>query len=207
MVKRVVLYTRCSTSNKDQRVEVQIEQLKAYCSSRDWKIEHEISDVGFSGGTDKRPGFKKLMILAKTRKIDVIVVTRLDRFFRSMNHMTTTLQELDDIGVAFISLNDQIDLTTASGRLMMHIISAFAEFEKNIIRDRTIAGLEYSRSKGIKLGRPVYPKRHLILDLRSKGFSYRDIAKELKCSMGVVSRAIAEEKSAPLKLPEKNEEK
>ena len=150
-MKKVAIYARCSTYNKDQRIEVQIDQLKPYCFSRSWEIVEVISDVGFSGGTDKRPGLKRLMNLAKTRKIDVIVVTKLDRFFRSLNHMVATLQELNEIGVEFISLNDQIDLTTASGRLMVHIISAFAEFEKNLIRDRTIAGLEYTKSKGTKL--------------------------------------------------------
>ena len=151
-MKRVAIYSRCSTVNKDQKIEVQVNQLDNYCKSRGWTVSHRICDIGFSGGTDKRPGLKELLELARKRKIDIIIVTKLDRFFRSLNHMVSVLQELTDIGVEFISLGDQIDLSTAAGKLMVHIISAFAEFEKNLIRDRTLAGLEYARKSGKTLG-------------------------------------------------------
>lgn len=200
--KSAVIYARCSTV-KDQQPEVQIAELRKFCDARGWQVSHEIIDRGFSGSTAKRPGLKELMTLVRRRRIDVVLVVKLDRLFRSMKHMVVTLQELEDLSVEFCSVRDQVDLTTASGRLMMHLISAFAEFERALISERTLAGLEYARSLGKQLGRPKTINETEIINLRAEGLSYREIMKALRCSMGAVNRALG---GAPKSVPELNEQ-
>jgi DNA invertase Pin-like site-specific DNA recombinase len=161
-------------------------------------ITEEIVDHGFSGGTDKRPGLKRLMELVKARKVDVVVVTKLDRLARSLRHLVTLLDEFSSLGIQFVSLKDQIDMTTASGRLMLHIIGAFAEFERSLIRERTVAGLEHARRLGKRLGRPKTRNDEFILSLRAKGLSYSEISRKIGCEKSAVYRAIkAVAKSPP----------
>lgn len=130
------------------------------------------------------------MALVRSRKVDIVVVTKLDRFARSLKHLVGMLEEFKDLNSRFVSLNDQIDMTTASGRLMLHIIAAFAEFELALVRERTMAGLAYARSQGKKLGRPPLHDRQAILSLRSGGMSYREIARTLNCSVSSVTDAL-----------------
>ena len=107
---------------------------------------------------------------------------------------------MNQLGVEFVSLSEQIDLTTSTGKLMLHIFSAFAEFEKNLIRERTLLGLEHSRKAGVKFGRPKLYDDDKIVQLRNEGYSYRKIMTELNCPMGVVGRVLA---NAPKVLPKK----
>lgn len=198
--KRCLIYARVST-NKDQRVDVQLDLLKRYVSSRGFVLTNEISDQGQSGATDRRDGLQELLALVRSRKVDVVIVLKLDRLFRSMKHMVTIVEEMNQLGVEFISLTEQIDLTTSTGKLMLHIFSAFAEFEKNLIRERTLLGLEHSRKAGVIFGRPKLYDENKIIQLRQQGYSYRKIMTELNCPMGVVGRVLA---GAP-KVPQKNE--
>ncbi len=199
-IVRAAIYARCSTATGDQKPEVQLEELRRYCHTRNWILTEEIVDYGYSGGTANRPGLKKLKSLTHERKIDVVVVVKLDRLFRSLKHLVVTLQDFTELGVEFISLKDQLDMTTASGRLLVHIIGAFAEFEKSLISERTKMGIEHARSKGKKIGRPkasaIIP--HMILNLRKQGMSYREICRKTGYSMGMVTRTI----QAHLKPPE-----
>lgn len=197
--KRCAIYARVSTY-KDQRVEVQLDILKQYVASRGFALANEISDQGQSGATDKRDGLQELLRLIRARKIDVVVVSKLDRLFRSLKHMTTVVEEMTQLGVEFISLSEQIDLTTSTGKLMLHIFSAFAEFEKNIIRERTLLGIEHSRKNGVKFGRPKLYDENKIIQLRQLGYSYRKIMTELNCPMGTVCRVLAD---APKHSPSK----
>ncbi len=187
---RVVLYARSSTT-RDQKPELQIEEMREYCRHRRFDIVQELVDFGFSGTTDKRPGLSELMKLAKGRKVDGVIVLKLDRLFRSLKHLTTSLSEFEQVGVKFISVNDQIDMTTSAGRLMANVLGSFAEFEADLIRERTLLGLEHARRRGKILGRPPKHDVAQIINLRKLGRSYRDIVAELDCPMGVVSRAIA----------------
>jgi DNA invertase Pin-like site-specific DNA recombinase len=102
-----------------------------------------------------------------------------------------TLQDFSDLGVEFISIRDQLDLTTASGRLMLHLVSAFAEFERELIVERTLLGLDHAKANGKVLGRPKVYSDSKILTLRSQGMSYREIQRTLGCSSGVINRAIS----------------
>jgi putative DNA-invertase from lambdoid prophage Rac len=187
---RALTYSRVSTSHHDQKPEVQVETLRSYSATRGWQIVDDIVDHGFSGGTDRRPGLKRLLTLVRTRKVDVVIVTKLDRLARSLRHLVSLLDEFSSLGVQFVSISDQIDLTTASGRLMLHIIGAFSEFERSLIRERTVAGLAYARSQGKKLGRPKTRDDDAILRLRARGLSYSQIQRELGVSRPSIRRAL-----------------
>ena len=188
--RRSVIYARCSTTQHDQKPEVQTNELKRYCEARGWEIIEEIVDHGYSGATDKRPGLKRLNELVRKRQVDIVVVVKMDRLFRSIKHLIETLNEFSDIGVEFVSLGEQLDFTTSSGRLLFHIIAAFAEFERALIRERTMMGLDHAVARGVKLGRPPEYDSEEIQRLRSLGKSFRQIQKEIGCSIGVVFRAL-----------------
>jgi DNA invertase Pin-like site-specific DNA recombinase len=130
------------------------------------------------------------MALARSRQVDVVIVTKFDRFARSLKHLITMLEELRDLDVAFVSTGDQIDFSTASGRLMFHLLAAFGEFELSLIRERTLAGLAYARLKGKKLGRPRSRDYEAIVKLREKGLSYSQIQKHLGCERSTIYRAL-----------------
>src|SRR5206468_12580437 len=128
---------------------------------------------------------------AKARKIDVVLVWKLDRFARSLKHLVNSLAEFEALGVAFISLRDNLDLTTPSGRLMFQVIGAMAEFEKALIQERVRAGLRNARAKGKRLGRP---KRTVdmaqVQKLRKSGASWRVVASEMRIGMATLFRAL-----------------
>jgi DNA invertase Pin-like site-specific DNA recombinase len=188
-ILRVASYSRVSTSF-DQNIEVQVERLRNYSLARGWRIIHEIKDQGYSGATDNRPGLKQLLALERKREIDVIVCVKLDRLFRSLKHLVNTLQELTELKVQFISTEDNIDLTTSAGKMMVHMLGAFAEFERSLISERTRIGLDHAKQVGKIIGRPQTVSFEKIRELRFQGLSYREISKNLNCSLGAVSRAL-----------------
>ncbi len=197
---RVAIYARVSTE-KDQNPELQIHELKAYCVSRGWSLEREIIDRGYSGGTTaaSRPGLRELMALARSRSIDAVVVLKLDRLFRSLKDLLITLEELSALGITFVAVRDQVDYSTAAGRLFVSVLGSLAEFERALIRERTILGLEHARRRGKRLGRPRKHKTDEILRLRATGSSYRQIQRELGVPMGVISRALVAAPKSPSK--------
>lgn len=200
---RVATYSRVSTSHHGQNPEVQVHELRRYCEARRWHIEHEIVDHGFSGGTDSRPGLKQLLSLVRERKVDVVVVVKMDRLFRSLKHLVSTLEEWQAIGVQFVATKDNIDYTTPAGRLLAQILGSLAEFEKSLLVERTMLGLEHARRSGKKLGRPKTRDDVKIQALRNQGLSYTAIQKQLGVSRGAISRAM---QGVP-KTPEKPEQK
>lgn len=192
---RIATYSRVSTAHRDQKPEVQVEELKRYCASRGWAIAHEIVDHGYSGGTDERPGFKKLLSLAQSRQIDVIVVVKLDRLFRSLRHLVTTLEEFNSLGISFVAVRDSVDWSTPGGRLFIQILGCLGEFERSLLVERTLMGLAHAKERGKILGRPRKHLEESILQMRSNGLSYRQIAKTLGCSMGSIRRALTAPKT------------
>ena len=187
--KRVALYSRVST-NHGQDPELQLRELREYAASRGWQIMREYTDVGVSGSKDSRPALNQLMAGAGRRQFDGILVWKLDRFGRSLRHLVNALAELEALGLTFISLRDNLDLSTPSGRLMFQIIGAMAEFERALIQERVRAGLRNAQAKGKRLGRPrVFVSESKIEALRVSGTSWRAIAKELGVGMGTVYRA------------------
>src|SRR5258708_27576651 len=127
---RSALYARVSTSDKGQAPEMQLRELREHCQRRGWEIVGEYVDVGVSGSKDSRPELNKLMADAHRRKLDGILVWKLDRFGRSLKHLVNALAEFESLAVTFISLKESLDLTTPAGRFMFGIISAMAEFER-----------------------------------------------------------------------------
>jgi DNA invertase Pin-like site-specific DNA recombinase len=185
----VAIYARVSTNKREQKPEVQTQEIKRYCKARGFKITHEIVDRA-SGGTDERPGLKRLITLARAREVEAIVVVKLDRLFRSLKHLVNTLSEFEALGVQFIATRDQLDLTTPAGRMFVQILGSLAEFERELIRERVILGLEHAKSRGTRLGRPKTRDDQKIKLLRKNGLTYAQIQKTLGVSKGAVCRAL-----------------
>lgn len=166
---------------------MQVAELREYTSRRGWEIFREYVDHGISGSKESRPELNQLMSDAHRRHFDVVLVWKVDRFGRSLKHLVNALADLDAYGVAFVSLRDNLDLSTPSGRLMFQIIGAMAEFERSLIQERVRAGLRNARLKGKVLGRP---RRIVNSDemarLREQGASLREIAKAVGASPGTV---------------------
>src|SRR3954447_21651030 len=142
---RAGIYARVSTL--DQEPENQLQELRRYAEARGWTAE-EYVDRGVSGAKDRRPALDGLLVDARRRRFDVVVVWRLDRLGRNLRHLITLLEELQSIGVAFISMGEGIDCTTPAGKLQLHILAALAEFERERIRERVMAGLQRARAQG-----------------------------------------------------------
>src|SRR6187200_155147 len=125
----------------------------ALLRARGWQATEDV-DTGINGAKDKRPALDALLTDAKRRRFDVLVCWRLDRLGRNLRHLVTMLEDLNQVGVAFVSLGEGIDCTTPAGKLQLHILAALAEFERERIRERVLAGLRRARSVGTRLGRP-----------------------------------------------------
>jgi DNA invertase Pin-like site-specific DNA recombinase len=180
---------------------LQTRELRDYCEHRGWTVIGEYVDVGISGTKERRPELDRLMADAHRRRFDAILVWKLDRFGRSLRHLVNTLAELEARGIAFISLRDNLDLSTPSGRLMFQIIGAMAEFERALIAERVKAGMRNARAKGHRIGRPS----HVPLTDQLRGEiagayqhnqgSLRAIAARFGTSLGTVQRCVATIKS------------
>lgn len=185
---RAGLYARVSTI--DQAPENQLTVLRSFTSARGWTIT-EFIDHGVSGAKERRPALDALLEAARRRKIDTVVCTKLDRLARSTHHLVTLAKELETLGVDLVVLDQAIDTTTPSGRLLFHVLASIAEFERDLIRDRVIAGLRRARAQGKRLGRPqkyrVDPSR--IRQLLGEGLSLRAVARSLGVHPSAVSRA------------------
>jgi DNA invertase Pin-like site-specific DNA recombinase len=190
---RVVTYSRVSTSHHEQNPEVQVHELRRYCGARGWSVVEEIVDHGYSGSTDTRPGLKRLLSMASTREVDCIVVLKLDRLFRSLKHLVTTLDEFEALGVQFVATKDNVDYTTPAGRLFVQVLGSLAEFEKSLLKERTMMGLAHARLQGKTLGRPRLNRDREVLVLHKKGLSYREIESDLNISRSTIQRIISKD--------------
>src|SRR5437879_6560400 len=189
MSPRVAIYARVSTTNHGQDVNLQTRDLEQFAQARGWLLVDSYLDIGISGAKDKRPELNRLMADAKRRKVDVVLVWKLDRFGRSLRHLVNALAEFESLGIAFVSLSDNLDLSTASGRLMFNIIGAMAEFERELIRERVKAGIRNARAKGRQIGRPrMAVDAARIAALRKSGSSWRTIERELGISVRTARR-------------------
>lgn len=189
---KVAIYARVSTRDKGQDTDLQLRELRAYASQRGWNVASEYVDQGISGSKDSRPELNRLMLDAKQRKIDCVLVWKLDRFGRSLKHLVNALAELEAVGVAFVSLRDAFDLTTPAGRLMFGVVAAMAEFERDLIKERVKAGIANARAKGRRVGRqPIAIDRARLVAMRSQGCTIRSIAQTLGCSRSLVHKTLA----------------
>jgi len=187
---RVALYARVSTT--DQSTDSQLLDLRQYVSERGWNIFKEYVDEGISGTKDNRPALNVLMNDAKKRRFDVVLVWRFDRFARSTKHLILALEEFRNLGIDFVSYQENIDTSSPLGSAIFTIISAVAQLERDIIAERVKAGLRRARENGKKLGRPrASVDTEKIHWLRAKGLSLRAIAKETGISRTTVSDVLS----------------
>jgi len=187
---RVALYARVSTT--DQSTDSQLLDLRRYVSERGWHTFSEYTDNGVSGTTDNRPALNQLMDDAKKRRFDVVLVWRFDRFARSTKHLILALEEFRNLGVDFVSYQENIDTSSPLGSAIFTIISAVAQLERDIIAERVKAGLRRAVEAGKQLGRPNGTSLDVeaIYRLRSEGLSLMQIAKALKTSKSSIARLL-----------------
>ena len=182
---RVGIYARVSTIDQ-QTLPMQLGQMREYIKNRDWQLAVEVQEIG--SGAKTRPKREELLKMARRREIDAVLVWKLDRFGRSLADLVTSLNELRELGVVFVSLTESLDFSTPSGRAMAGMLSTFAEFERDMIRERVTAGIANARAKGRPHGRPrtAALKKDQINKLKTDGLNNSQIAKKLKISRGSV---------------------
>ncbi len=192
MSTRLAIYARVSTTNHGQDAGLQTRELRQFGEARGWALAGEYIDVGISGAKDSRPELNRLMADAHKRRFDVVAVWKFDRFARSVSHLLRALETFNALGIAFVSLSEQMDTTTPAGKMVFTVLGAVAELERSLIAERVRAGLRNARAKGKRLGRPP-----AVLDaarigrLRAQGRSIREIALELGCSRSLVHKTLA----------------
>ena len=186
---RAALYARVSTTN-GQSPEMQVRELREYCQRRAWKIVEKYVDRGISGKKERRPQLDKLMGDAHRRRFDTVVVWKFDRFARSVSHLLRALETFRSLGIDFVSLSEQMDTSTPTGKMVFTVLGAVAELERSLIAERVRAGLRNARAKGKRLGRPsVAVDAAKIANLRQSGASWRTICGSLGVSRGTARRA------------------
>ena len=186
----VAIYARVSTS--DQSAGMQVRELREYCTRREWQIVGEYVDAGISGGKERRPELDRLMDGAHRRRFDAVVVWRFDRFARSVSHLLRALETFKALGIEFVSLLEQVDTTTPTGRMVFTVLGAVAELERSLTAERVRAGLRNARAKGKQLGRPrVSLNASKVAAMRAQGCSWAVISKEMGIGKGTAQRAIS----------------
>ena len=192
---RVAIYARVSTNN-GQDPTVQTRELEEYCARRGWKVTGQYIDVGISGAKEKRPQLDGLIADAHRRKFDAVIVWKFDRFARSVSHLLRALETFKSLGIEFVSLSEQVDTSTPTGKMVFTVLGAVAELERSLIAERVKAGMRNARAKGKSIGRP--PLTYLSLEARNaiakayrqrKG-SLRHLAAQYGTSVGTVKRCV-----------------
>src|SRR5215469_2014777 len=193
---RVAIYARVSTANNGQNPEMQLRELREYCQHRGWQLVGEYVDAGISGAKDSRPELNRLNADAKRRRFDAVVVWKFDRFARSVSHLLRALEEFRSLGIEFVSLSEQIDTSTPTGKMVFTVLGAVAELERSLIAERVRAGIRNARAKGRRLGRPrVALDAHRIARLRREGASWRAVAAALGVSTTSAFLAVRRKRS------------
>ena len=187
---RVGLYARVSTTDQ-QTLATQNRAMRECANRRGWTIALQVREV--NSGAVRREAREKLIDAARRREIDVVLVWRLDRWGRSVTDLLATLQELEHLGVGCVSLTEALDLTTPAGRAMAAMLAVFAAFEREVLQERTRAGLAHARANGKQLGRPATAAVHAaeIRKLHRAGVSKSEIARRLNIGRTSVRRILA----------------
>lgn len=185
---KAFLYARVSTLDKDQNPEVQLRELREYCTRRGWDVGGEFVDK-LSGSKTQRPQWQEMLRQVRQRKCDAVVVFRFNRFARSTRELVNWLEEFKALGIQFVSLHEAIDTSTPMGALIFKITAAIAEFEVDIIRENVRAGLLYARSRGKSLGRPRrIGNGEQILAMRDAGSRWGEISARWGISVSTAKR-------------------
>jgi DNA invertase Pin-like site-specific DNA recombinase len=187
---RVGLYARVSTQDQ-QTIPLQTRAMREYAARRGWTIVLQVKEIG--SGAIRRERRETLLEAARRREIDGVLVWRLDRWGRSVTDLLATLQELEHLGIGFVSLTEALDLTTPAGRAMAGLLAIFSEFEREILRERVRAGLAHARQNGQRLGRPLTAglQSDQVRKLHRAGVSKAEIARRLEIGRTSVRRILA----------------
>lgn len=188
----VGLYARVSTLKKGQDPELQLRPLRDYAKARGWTVQGEYIDKGISGNTAKRPELERLLDDAKKRKLDIILIWKIDRLWRNCRYLINTIEDLQACGVMLISYTENIDFTSTAGKLVLTVLGWVTEMELEDTRERVIAGMDLARSKGKQIGRSRIPPITLkqVLEFKGKEMSVRKIARKVGISVGMVQKVI-----------------
>jgi len=193
-ILRTAMYARVSTRDRGQDVGLQVDELRHVAEQRGWNVVGEYIDEGISGAQESRPALDAMLDDARLGRLDLVVVWKLDRLGRSLQHLLSVLDELTRLGVQFVSVRDAgIDTTSPSGRLMLSMIGAFAEFERALIRERVVAGVRRAQARGTHCGRPFVD-----IDLRpavsmiKEGYGLKAISKSIGVSRATLRRRLEE---------------
>ena len=188
----VTIYLRSSTCRQDKGLDAQERAIKNYCKINDIKSSVMFRDNGVSGIKSSRPALDDLMAKARAGKISTVVVYSFSRFARNVKHFLSSLEEFEVLGVRFISISENIDTSTPTGKAMMIIIAAVNALEVDILSERVKNGLEAARARGRILGRRKTRPTELILALRENGKTYREIVALAKTSVGTIRNVLKE---------------
>ena len=191
--KRAALYARVST-REQQTLKMQTHHMRQYCKQRGWQLALEVQEVG-SGADTERPKRAEIIRAARQKKIDVLVVWKLDRWGRSLVDLIKTLQELQELNIGFVSITEALDLTTPTGRAMAGLLGVFAEFERELLRERIKAGIAQAQKEGKHCGRPrsAAIKTPEVVTLYRRKTSLRQIALKLGMSRSSARRILIAE--------------
>ena len=190
---RAALYARVSTTGHGQDIGLQLDELRQVAQQRSWQAV-DYADDGVSGATDRRPALDRLMADARAGKIDVVAVWRFDRFARDTRHLLVSMEEFRQLGVQFVSLREQVDTSTPIGKAMFVIISAISELERDLIRERVVAGVRRAQASGKHCGRPkVEMDLRPALALLREGRSLKEVSSILAVSRATLRRRLQEQ--------------
>ncbi len=191
---KAAIYARVSTA--DQHNAIQTRELTEYVQRRGWELAGVYQDQ-ISGAKASRPGLDKLMSDARQRRFDAVLVWKLDRFGRSLVHCVSGIQELSSLGIRFIATSQGLDTdeSNPASKLLMHILAAVAQFERELIRERVSAGMKNARAKGTRSGKPIGRPRRMfdraeVVKLRQNGLSLAKIARQMSVGVGTVARVL-----------------
>jgi DNA invertase Pin-like site-specific DNA recombinase len=188
-MKRAAIYLRVSTT--DQNVENQRRAIEQYCQLQGWRVAKVYEDVGVSGAQDRREGLDALKKDAPKNRFDVVLVWKFDRLARSTQHLLEVLALLQRYGVDFVSTTEAVDSSTPAGKMVLTFLGAIAEFEREIIRERVVCGLERAKANGVQLGRPRAGfDVNEALALKKSGLSWSQLAKRMPVSSATLRRTL-----------------
>jgi DNA invertase Pin-like site-specific DNA recombinase len=189
-ISNAAIYARVSTSNNGQCPEMQLRELREFCVRRGWSVSEEYVDVGVSGSKEDRAELNRLVADAHRRRFDAVVVWKFARFARSVSHLLRALETFKALGIDFVSVSEQVDTSTPTGKMVFTVLGAVAELERSLIAERVRAGIRNARAKGKRLGRPrVAVDACRIAALRAQGHSWGAIRRETGIAKGTAQRA------------------
>ncbi len=194
--KRAAIYARVSTVGAGQDPGMQLKELREYCERRGWEVAGEYVDAGISGAVDSRPQLNRLMDDAHRRVVDCIVCWKFDRFARSTSHLLRALETFRNLRIDFISVTEQIDTSTPTGKMVFTILASVGEIERSLCVERVKAGMRNARAKGKLIGRPPLRKfsateMDSIQTARKKKTSIRQLAIQHRTTQYIISRILA----------------